>query len=1371
MRNAVQRQIAGAESIEMLRAVCRLSRLSVGAARIVFVAAWPLASRLLRKLPAREQPDAVRFFADLTAVVDRAADQARSGAAEDGLEGPDDEHVILLQGSNLDGVPVYSYIRLTPARLHRLFYSISLGRSFRPGEMGTVVASGFGRPAPDVVAEMRRRYRLIDVPTSSYLPSAGPSTSPYWVDVDITDELPTAPPEPAQDRATRRDHADALAQQAATGDLGPLTEAIEILRAVAAETPRGPELAACQARLGVHLTTRYKRTGDLADVREAAELDRSAVALTPYDDPLLPGYLRNLDVDLTMLAERTGDPEVLAELVAVNRALLAVSPDGEDRSAASLTLAMALAQLADTTGDAAAGGEAVQIYRDYLASEGPDAPDRAAVQMLLAAALAATARHTQDAELLREAIASGHAAVAILEPAMGHAAIIDICAQLCFLFQLTGDPQALDEAIELGRATIATGQLDDGYRGAALNNIALAQRMRFAYSQTSEDERAALATARDAVASHAEGHPMWLFALHNLGTLQLLSYEWSGDAAMLDDAITVARTVAAKAPTGHSQRALCLVLLSTAMACQTIRTLASADLAESLEAARAAVAAAPEGHPDRGICLSNLSARLLEQYRRSGDLAQLREATAVSQAAVAACPSGHAMTGIFLGNLSETVRQLALESAEPARLGEAVELARRAVDCYPERHKGRGAALYALANALHDQFLATGDPHLGREAIAVRRAVIAASGTDRFGQAAAASGLGISLRVYGRRTGSLAHLREAVAVGRTGVASDRQDGVPVANLGYALLELAERGVADLLPECRQAFADAIKAGTSSIGHRIAAGRAKAQADLRAGDAFAALASIDAVVSGLSLVAPRHLARADRERRLELFGGTAGHAIAVAVAAGRPERAVQLAEGARGLLLAETMDTHATPPSLADAPDLAAALEAIRARFAALESPDVTEPDRLSTITLIDPVTSAVDSEAERVRQRAQASTDWDALLERIRARPGLADFPVPGMDELHAHAAGRQIVIVSSYRDAGHALLLTTDPDRPVRHLSLPGLGIAAVTAQVNRLRAARTDTTDETRAPSAHIRAQATILDVLAWLWDHAAGPILAELGHDRTPAGGAETWPRVWWCPVGVLAFLPLHAAGHHADLASQGREPRAVLDRVVSSYTATVRALGHSTRPSPDTAESGPMLVVAAPAPEGAVPLWGVTDEVAALSRLVPGIEVLDGPQATSATVLDALSRHTVVHFACHGISDWTEPANSRLVLHDDAAQPLTITTIARQWLPRAGLAFLSACATTDVRPGLVDEAVHITAAFQLAGYRHVIGTLWQVTDHTAAKLTHDVYKGLLGDAQAPDPERAAVALHNAVNRIRRRIGGATPTRWAAHIHTGP
>lgn len=170
------------------------------------------------------------------------------------------------------------------------------------------------------------------------------------------------------------------------------------------------------------------------------------------------------------------------------------------------------------------------------------------------------------------------------------------------------------------------------------------------------------------------------------------------------------------------------------------------------------------------------------------------------------------------------------------------------------------------------------------------------------------------------------------------------------------------------------------------------------------------------------------------------------------------------------------------------------------------------------------------------------------------------------------------------------------------------------------------------------------------------------------------------------------------------------------------------------------------------------------------MLPGASVPEGDEATHDKVLANLPGRRIAHFACHGLSDWDDPSRSCLLLRDHQENPLTAGVISGLELAGADLAYLSACSTTDTSPRLADEAIHITSAFQLAGYRNVIGTPWPVNDAPAMRIARDFY-GYLTDngTQPPDTSAAAPALHRAIRRLREDYP-ELPTRWAAHIHTG-
>ena len=159
-------------------------------------------------------------------------------------------------------------------------------------------------------------------------------------------------------------------------------------------------------------------------------------------------------------------------------------------------------------------------------------------------------------------------------------------------------------------------------------------------------------------------------------------------------------------------------------------------------------------------------------------------------------------------------------------------------------------------------------------------------------------------------------------------------------------------------------------------------------------------------------------------------------------------------------------------------------------------------------------------------------------------------------------------------------------------------------------------------------------------------------------------------------------------------------------------------------------------------------------ARLSRL------LADDAATVDEVTAALRQCPIAHFACHAVTDLHSPSENRLLLHDGS---LTVRDISRLRLPDAEFAFLSACSTARGDERLADESIHLVSAFQLAGYRHVVGTLWPIADSAAARVTRQFYA--LRRTLPP-----AEALHAVVRQLRARAP-ERPSMWAAHVHSGP
>ena len=533
-----------------------------------------------------------------------------------------------------------------------------------------------------------------------------------------------------------------------------------------------------------------------------------------------------------------------------------------------------------------------------------------------------------------------------------------------------------------------------------------------------------------------------------------------------------------------------------------------------------------------------------------------------------------------------------------------------------------------------------------------------------------------------------------------------------------------------------------------------------------------MAAVEAAVSLMPQIAPRALIRPDREHRLGRLASLAGQAAAIAVNAGLRDRAVELLEQARGLLIADVLDAHSSDLTRLrqTAPDLVDAFDGLRARLDRLDQARLVVPAVHNSADARVEAASSHQSVQDLTNARREAYAAWEDLLGRIRAMDGFATFlHTPGIIRLAAQAHDGPLILVYTDPVRCDALILTDAPDAPVRVVPLTGLTDEDAYTNATRFMAARRITSDPDADPKPRIAAQMEILDILAWLWDAITGPVLAALGHTSSPSG-EEDWPRLWWCPVGVLACLPLHAAGHHRDLTDNDSDrqanPRTVLDRVIFSYTPTIRGLAYARTQRQDPA-GNTTLIIAVPDAPGAPPLPGVAAEAAALANLIPGAHLLQHP--TRQGVLAALPGHNVAHFACRGYSDWENPAASRLVLYDHQTTPLTVTDITALRL-NGGLAYLSASDTSITNLELANEAVHFASAFQLAGYSNVVATLWPIGDFAATTVAVDFYDRLTRHGTVrPDTSLAASALHHATRRLRDQYPG-TPTLWAAYTHTG-
>ncbi|MFE3327951.1 CHAT domain-containing protein [Streptomyces sp. NPDC059176] len=284
------------------------------------------------------------------------------------------------------------------------------------------------------------------------------------------------------------------------------------------------------------------------------------------------------------------------------------------------------------------------------------------------------------------------------------------------------------------------------------------------------------------------------------------------------------------------------------------------------------------------------------------------------------------------------------------------------------------------------------------------------------------------------------------------------------------------------------------------------------------------------------------------------------------------------------------------------------------------------------------------------------------------------------------------------------------------------------------------------------------TVASLLTWLWDSAAEPILAELGIHDTPGPG-ERVPRLWWCPTGPLVLLPFHAAGRH-------NEPnRSVLDRVISSYTPTLRVLAQNLEEEP-LAHADRLLIVAMENTPGEADLpWAGREAAFLTGRLgAQAVRCLRDDEALRAVVIRELHEYDAVHFCCHSVLNLEDPALGGLVIHDGR---LTIADLIRERLG-GEFAFLGSCKSATVGPVVLDEVISLASALNHVGFRQVIATLWSVPDDVAARVAELVYSPSF-DSPGLGLRGMAAALRDAT-RVLRAEYPDEPRNWTPFLHMG-
>lgn len=930
----------------------------------------------------------------------------------------------------------------------------------------------------------------------------------------------------------------------------------------------------------------------------------------------------------------------------------------------------------------------------------------------------------------------------------------DLGLRLDERFHTNGEKEDLDRAIEFMIMAVDTGAKISVPRGvrnpntANLLNLGMSLSTRFKLTGVVEDLDRAVEALEAALETSLPKHSMRCSILNNLAVALAERCEQTGSDHDLDRAIDLEREAVDTTPKGHPDRVDRVSNLGIWLEKRARQTGSMIDLDHSIEVSNAAIRALPVDHPERARLLMGLGNSLNTRCDRTHSVLDLDAAIEAEREAVSLIPPGHHIRAAMLNNLasllgkraeSEEIPELPettdLLDTEPSNTGaEAVAMMRLSVEMTEEGHTDRPGRLCNLGNLLGRQFLfrqhTSKDLDTINDAIEVTRQAVDTSPRANPQRAQFLFNLGTWLAGRHAQTDAEKDQIDALKCYQEGW--ELQNATP-----YVRILLARKAAIILAARSNWKEADQLLEGAIKL---------------------------------LPSVTPRSLRHTDKQDMLAKFTGLASMAAAVALNAGRSEyEALRLLELGRGVIASLLLEMRG------DISDLKAKHPSLAAEFLALRD-ELDSPGHVPASA--DPAHKVTAWELQ-ARKRRESERRFSELVQEIQTKRGFRHFcGVPDEDELKAAAGSGPLVIINVAPYRCDAFLVQHDK---ISVLELPDLDLGQAKRRLSDLRL------------TTHLGGSTELLE---WLWTSTTGPCLDALNFTSPIVGGdSARWPRIWWIPTGPLSRFPLHAAGRHQQGAGE-----TVLDRVMSSYALSLRTLIYGRRtarhaepkPGPGATPAEHAVLLAMPTTPGLRrdgALRWAQREVDMVAGLCPALGLQRRtPEPRRDAVLDGLRACRVFHFAGHGQSVAAEPSRSCLLLQDWQTHPLTVADLRDRRLqkqqekveeeggkqqpppPPPFLGYLSACSTgANEAPQLADEGIHLISALQLAGFRHVVGTLWEVSDQHCVDVARVFYE-TLGEEGMTD-EAVCRGLHRAMKMLRDGcIDGVPGNRKALCIDHG-
>ncbi|KEF52907.1 uncharacterized protein A1O9_10813 [Exophiala aquamarina CBS 119918] len=936
-------------------------------------------------------------------------------------------------------------------------------------------------------------------------------------------------------------------------------------------------------------------------------------------------------------------------------------------------------------------------------------------------------------------------------------------------FLMTDDLADIEAAISHAKKAADDTQDSHNHR-TFLNNVGLYYHEKFQVTDESTDINEAINFIKEVVNSYSEQEQIPARVSNSLGTVLGDRFQKLGGAD-IDEAIEHTKNAVNTVSDNDPDKAKFLADLASLYGDRCLHSGEPLDLDLAIENYQKVMELTSDDDPSYAIRLNNLASLLRDRYQKINGKTDLEQALKFAQKAVDLTAGNQPERAIYLSNLAHILGERYLRDSQTKDIECAITHAREAIDMTQDDHPYRWRRLNNLGVLLRQKSLkcptqAAKSPIL-EEAIEVTLIAVKATKEDDWDYAGRVNNLGLLFGDAYRCIGRPSDLDKAIEYSQEAISKTPNNTLDLStyqsNLGSLFedrYELNGRKKEGDLQNAISSYEACLGTSSGLPLTRIRAGQSAVYHLVAERNWLKAAQLLDQILNILPEVTPPSSARDDLQHTLRQFFGLASLTGSVFLKAGRtPAQAFQALEQSRGVISSLMMDFRADLSSLKDKGNDKQA-QYLRTRQ------QIIAANAFRNSALLD--ISAKDYTSHDL-QRERLFKSLSDIQNDIRACAGNENFLLPPSEkEILDLARDGPLVSFNVSDVSSEAFLITADE---IRVLCLPDLKKENLRRCIDTC-ASRGNLARRDASLSLGGKKQKPLIpDVateLSDLWKVIVKPVLSKLGLVG-PVGPGEKLPHIWWVGGGIMAQVPIHAAGDHSKGSTEN-----TLSHVASSYVTTLKMLQFiRNKPQTLSREVEPkVLVVSMPStPSHGVSL-NVAEEVAAIKKHVgswASTKVLERP--TKEEVLSEFETCTIVHFACHGIADTVEPAKSALLLGREKQERLALGDLDTISRDDTEIAYLSACSTAELKvEDLVDESIHLASAFQLSGFRHVIGTLWGADDAAAVAIAGKFYEELLKDSKSL---RLPVsrALHYAVMDFRNRQDNCTAVwKWAPFIHLG-